>query len=297
MVKVLVLGANGYIGFAVATALRRDGHRVSGVIRNKDFVPTLQKSEIIPVIGDIKDIKSLQTHIESAAIIVDATGAYIGQELAKAVAAAGKKSGVPKRLIYTSGVLAYGDHKGEIVDETIAPAAHVPHVTHEKAVLAEKDIEGVVVRPGWVYGNDSGRYLDQYWVPNSKGEIEIHGSPDKSWGWIHIDDLADAYARIASASKSLVSGEVFDVVDDTRVTYLQLRVAMARASGTEGKVVYLPAGTDAWSQVMEATTVPSGKKIRKVLHWKPKHGTFFDDIDLYYAAWKAAVAARPKKSE
>ncbi len=51
MVGVLVLGANGYIGFNVSVALRRAGYLVYGVIRKKEAAHKLELNEIIPVIA------------------------------------------------------------------------------------------------------------------------------------------------------------------------------------------------------------------------------------------------------
>jgi len=301
MVKVLVLGAAGYIGFAVAVALRREGHRVTGVVRNKDAEILLKKNEIIPVNAELKDIKTLQPHIESAAVIIDATSNHditLATDFLQTVGNASKKSGIAKRYVYTSGILVYGDHKNEIVDETFAvpksfSRAVIEKAVIEKAVISNKDVEGVVIRPAWIYGGDSGRYISPWFEPNSKGEIDIFGNPDKSYSWAHIEDLADAYVRVVGASKSLVAGEIFDVADDTRVTYATVKIAFARAAGVEGKVVYSPALEDAWSQVCESTVLVASQKIRKVLGWKPRHGAFLDNLDLYYLAYRAH---NPKKS-
>jgi len=56
--RVFVTGATGYVGFAVATALRRTGHDVYGLTRAAAKAPHLARQEIRPVIGDIGDPKS-----------------------------------------------------------------------------------------------------------------------------------------------------------------------------------------------------------------------------------------------
>ena len=48
---------------------------------------------------------------------------------------------------------------------------------------------------------------------NDKGEIEITGNPNKSWGWIHVWDLANLYTLVAGANKALVAGEIFNALD------------------------------------------------------------------------------------
>jgi len=46
--QVFVTGATGYIGFAVATALRRHGHRVFGLARSDAKAGRLTRHEIEP---------------------------------------------------------------------------------------------------------------------------------------------------------------------------------------------------------------------------------------------------------
>jgi len=50
--SVLIIGAGGYVGFAVATYFRQKGHRVYGLIRKPEQSRRLSSEEIIPVIGD-----------------------------------------------------------------------------------------------------------------------------------------------------------------------------------------------------------------------------------------------------
>ena len=56
--QVFVTGATGYIGFAVATALRRHGHRVFGLARSDAKAARLTRHEIEPVIGDLSGPKT-----------------------------------------------------------------------------------------------------------------------------------------------------------------------------------------------------------------------------------------------
>lgn len=57
--------------------------------------------------------------------------------------------------IYTSGVLVYGDHPDEVVDESTPIHGHSLiqwRIDHEKAVVSQEKLDGIVVRPGFVYG-------------------------------------------------------------------------------------------------------------------------------------------------
>jgi nucleoside-diphosphate-sugar epimerase len=53
--KVSVTGATGYIAFNVATALRRAGHEVWGLVRRNEKARVLVRHEIRPVMGTLQE--------------------------------------------------------------------------------------------------------------------------------------------------------------------------------------------------------------------------------------------------
>jgi len=123
MVKVLVFGGAGYIGSATCLALRQAGHTVVGVSRQKS-VAELEQNEVEVAQGDINDLKTLQSKIDEANVVIDnvldsTKGFNANKDLLAAVEASAKKNG-RKRYIYTSGCLVYGDNKGKILSETDA---------------------------------------------------------------------------------------------------------------------------------------------------------------------------------
>src|SRR2546422_11592203 len=56
--QVFVTGATGYVGWSVATAFRRAGHRVWGLTRSEAKARRLAQQEIEPVVGDLGDPKT-----------------------------------------------------------------------------------------------------------------------------------------------------------------------------------------------------------------------------------------------
>lgn len=56
---------------------------------------------------------------------------------------------------------------------------------------------------------------------------------------MHIYDLANAYVLLTEAPAGSVVGQIFDVSDDTRLTYEQAQVAFARAGGVKGMSQYI----------------------------------------------------------
>src|SRR5206468_2954367 len=83
-------GATGYVGFAVASALRRAGHDVYGLTRAAAKAPQLARQEIRPVIGDIGDPKSYADTAEDCSVLVHAAFEPSASGVAKDKTAVGK---------------------------------------------------------------------------------------------------------------------------------------------------------------------------------------------------------------
>lgn len=58
--NVLVTGANGYIGNAVAKAFCRAGWKVYGLVRRQELAGDLARHEIFPLIGSPDDLSFLE---------------------------------------------------------------------------------------------------------------------------------------------------------------------------------------------------------------------------------------------
>src|SRR6266702_2157757 len=95
--QVFVTGATGYIGFAVAAALRRAGHRVWGLARSEAKARRLTQHEIDPVIGDLADPNTYLEVASDCAVLVHTA------------------------FDFTSGAWVYGDTGDRMVDETTPP--------------------------------------------------------------------------------------------------------------------------------------------------------------------------------
>ncbi len=285
--KVFVTGATGYIGRAVAEALRRRGHRVAGLVRSAAKSKTLEAREIEPVIGDMRDASGWKAAdvLIHCAVEYGADYEALDRKALDALLALGGK------VVYTSGVWQYGP--GGPFDETQAFSGKplMPWRTeHEKLVLAGK---GIVVRPGCVYGGAGG--LTGLWFQGAveKKAAPIVGEGANRWAVVHLEDLADLYVR---AAESAPSGELFNAVDASRFTVREMASAAATAAGAGGAVNALP--------FAEAEKVYGGmahglaldqhihsSKAAKRLGWKPRFNGFPGDADRFFASWQAGRQA------
>jgi len=287
MVNVLFIGT-GQIGKAAARACAEAGHRVYGVVRDEKKGVELLRMDVTPIVGDANKISTLEEAIAKCSVIVDSILVY-GQDFAAAnkailaaVAAESKKSGVKKRYIYVSGGWVYGDYPGELVEETY-PCKNPPlawRIAFEKLVITNQDVHGVVVRPSAVYGDDWGIWL-RLWQPTDK--MVLTGHHDRIVGWNHSSDVGDAIMRIVEAPNGFVCGEIFDIAEETRIQWYDLRRAIFKVAGYKVKEEEAPLDEKNYlDSLNNIRALPSAQKIRRVLGWKPRHCI----LDYLEISWK-----------
>ena len=295
--RVFVTGATGYVGFAVATALRRAGHDVYGLTRGAAKASQLARQEIHPVQGDIGDPKSYADAAEECSVLVHAAFESSASAVAKdksaidALIEAGRRGAQPKTLIFTSGVWVHGDTGGKLVDES-TPLHPIKLVAwrpaHEQMVLQAKTVRGLVIRPGCVYGGRSGLTGDWFAAALAGKPPTVVGTGHNRWAVVHGDDLADAYVR---AAESGLAGEAFDVVDRSRATVLEMATAAARALGYSGELRPTPLAEARrtmgdFADALALDQHVDARKAVRLLGWQPRHGGFVDEADVFAASWK-----------
>lgn len=297
--KVLVTGANGYIGFHVASAFRRAGHEVWGLVRSEKKAHTIAMHEIRPVIGSMQHPDSYRHIAEQCAALIHAAVDYqadtfsLDRRTMEVLLAAGTRDAQPKTVVYTSGSWVYGDTLGKTVDEStsLRPTPLVaarPDI--EQMVLKASDVRGIVIRPGCVYGRQGG--LTGMWFdgPDKGRQLQVIGNGSNHWAMVHVDDLADGYLR---AAESGLAGEIFNVTDQSSATVREMAGAVAQATGYTGQMQFVPAGEasytlDGFAECLALDQRVDSGKAARLLGWQPKHRGFIDEVDTYFQSWKAA---------
>lgn len=200
---------------AVALALRRNGHRVYGLVRDPVKGLNLAKHEITPVIGDILQPSSWTFVIESEGIDVVIDSSNVHQNMSKVLTEAkrlgearlkGLKRGPKLGFILLSGSWVHGDQPDarDIVNELTAPTpfemvAWRPAVENE--LLSSSDVlDAVVIRPTMFYGG-SGSIFSMLLAPiaaavkGGASEVRVLGRKIEL-PVIHKDDVADFTLKV-----------------------------------------------------------------------------------------------------
>jgi nucleoside-diphosphate-sugar epimerase len=199
----LVTGAAGYIGGAVAARLARGGHDVLGAVRDSTKAAGLAGRGIHAVQLDVREDRRLAAVVDEVDSVVHcAFAATEPSGIRRAIAlerqvtdtlTAGRAT-----VVYTSGI-------GVLADPGASDPVEEDHVPAEDAPMAwryalERQVVGVggrVVRPALVHGRGGNRILhDLISQSRTRGAAGFVPPGTNRLPTVHVDDLADAYARV-----------------------------------------------------------------------------------------------------
>ncbi|PCH40180.1 NAD(P)-binding protein [Wolfiporia cocos MD-104 SS10] len=295
--RVLIIGASGFIGLPVAQALVRAGHIVYGVTRSQAKVKQLAAEEIIPIVADTNNPGVWLPLVAKLDVVIEAIGGAdvrtLSAALLKATAEAAQQyrpAGAPKlAYIYTSGCWVHGDNRNEIVTDTtpitkpIDLVAWRPQV--EQLVATNPILNGIVIRPALLYGR-SGSILAMLFKRAYEGQVAWYGTPGGRYSVIHCDDLADMYVR-ATEKSSIIGGKIFDVANDMTESVDDLLQKLVEVSGAQGPYQYVQS-SNLFETAITTTTLLRPYLARALLGWQPRKASLVDHLDIYYNAWKAS---------
>jgi nucleoside-diphosphate-sugar epimerase len=284
--KVFLTGATGYIGSAVADALRGAGHEVSGLARSDAAAARLTAMGVQPVRGDFADPASVTTAARAADGVISAASTDDpATDTAAITAILDGLRGSGKPFVYTSGIWAYGDTAGRVVTET-TPATPVARVAWRSAVEREvlqaagDGVRSVVIQPAVVYGRGGG--IPAVFVRSARkhGAAKFVGSGENRWPLVHVEDLAELYVR---ALERAPAGTLLIAVTGPSVPVGDIARAASEGAGAGGKVAAWPLaearqvlGNYADALALDQQAV--SHRAETLLGWKPFRPGILDDL-------------------
>ena len=209
---VVVTGANGLVGGRVCAVLAERGVPVRAVVRRAGTAPALPGVE--EVVGEFFDVE-LAARVTQGAVGVVTTVHPMGSDRetqhrigvsGTAVMARAARDAGAARLIHVSTAAVYDRSPGAgDVDESSAlvgvDGGDYPETKRDAdAALAEIDrLTTVLLRPPAILGaGESSVWNTLRPAAIRDDESQRHTVPDKSFAWVHVDDLAAIAADLAS---------------------------------------------------------------------------------------------------
>ena len=293
--KVFLTGGSGYIGSAVALALKKAGHDVLALVRSEAKGEALKKAGVKLAVGELGNPAGYAGAAWGRAAFVHVAQDWSAQgpELDRRTISSARdllRGQVGATFIYTSGCWVQGPTDG-VADESTPtkPARAVSwRPAHEQAALemARDGIRSVVVRPGIVYGGARGGIPAMFFGTALKhGAAQTVGAGENHWPLVHIDDLAELYVRLVERAPA---GSVYYAADASRLTQREIAEAAARAAGKDGKAQpQQPDGTP-YQEALTLDQQISSEKARNDLDWRPRHESFVGEAAHFFALWHSA---------
>ena len=217
--KILITGANGFIGGSLMSYYQNNGQDVVGVdlIGNGDNI----------IEGDISQPETINQQLQECDVIIH-TAALVSNAMqdsdmwrvnvlaTRNLIQAAKEHKV-RRFVQISSIVAYGNSAEGELDETYPVHADggsyvLTKLASEHVVLSEQandDIEVVIIRPGDAYGPGSRPWIIAPLEAIAKNQFMLPENGEGFFRPIYIDDLVRG---IAMASRHPdADGEIFNL--------------------------------------------------------------------------------------
>jgi len=297
-VRVLVLGATGYIGSVVVERLAAAGHHVAALARDDG------RARLLPGVGEIRPGDLTVPSSLSAAVtpdvdaVVDVTTPTGSAAIDSAATASLLEPlrGTGRPFVYTSGIWVLGETGPDPATEDAPPrpielVRDRPSIEQMVLGSADRGIRPVVLRPGIVHGRGGGIPALLVEQARAHGRGRYVGGP-VHWPMVHVDDLADLYVRALDRAPA---ASLFHAVAEEAVPVTELAVAAARAAGVESvaEAWSLPdarAGLGSlFADALALDQACSGSRARERLGWRPRGVDAVRDLaEGSYASTRAA---------
>jgi nucleoside-diphosphate-sugar epimerase len=302
--RVLVTGADGFVGSYVCRKLIESGYLPRAGVRNVESIPDLQRA--VPGLSDFSPLGDLGANPELggplagvSAVVHLAARVHIMKDSSpnplqefrrvnvagtKSLAYAAAAAGV-RRFIFVSTIKVNGDSTSDKpfnVDMSPAPqdAYAISKWEAEKAlhsVAAESELEVVIVRPPLVYGPGvRGNFLRLMSLVDRAFPL-LWPKGENRRSMIGAENLADFLVRCVDHPKA--AGYCFLVKDSEDISTRELITRLARLLGRPLRLVPFPESLirlaasltmkkEAAGRVLDSLVIDSGRA-QQLLEWVP----------------------------
>ncbi len=279
-----MLGATGFVGGAVARHLRGAGHDVVGLARSDRAAARLAVQDISPLRADLD---AGLAKVLTAATSVDAVvvAAQLAPETETTVVSAllDTLTGSGKTFVFTSGSgVLMQRTAGAWSEDTFTeddPFTVEPLATERLAVeklvraAAERDIRGMVVRPGLIWGpGDHGHVSMIYRSVASTGAACYVGEGLNTYSHVHVDDVTRLFELVLARGAG--GGLYHAVAGETPNRWLA--EAVGRDLDRPTRSLSPAEAAAVWGEfgalIMGASSRIRAPRTREELGWAPRNG-------------------------
>ena len=239
---VLVLGARGRFGLAVARAFAAAGWRVVGQMRPDAVPPTAPGIEWRGV--DVQDAAALASAAAGTSVVVHALNpsaytneAWQAESAPMLDAAIGLSRKLGATLMLPGNVYNFGKDMPALLREDTPQQAHTVKGRVRVALeqqLSASGVRAVVIRAGDFFGAGRGSWFDLALTKQlAKGRFTYPGQGEVTTAWAYLPDLARTFVAVAERRDTLAPFEVLHFAGHalSAQSWLDALTPLARAQG------------------------------------------------------------------
>ncbi len=258
--RVLITGANGFVGRTLCAKLKCQGHTVRAAVRTESQQLDVSTQKIVSELDSQTDWSSALA--ETDVVIHLAARVHVMKDVStdplaefrkvnlygtESLARQAARAGV-KRLVYVSSIKVNGEGtEGTSYTETDIADPHDPYgVSKWEAEQAlhriadETGLEVVIVRPPLVYGPGvKGNFISLFAAIDKGYPLPLAGARNAR-SLVYVGNLVDAL--IACATRVEAAGQTYLVSDGDAVSTAELVSDIARALECKDRSFYFPPG-------------------------------------------------------
>jgi nucleoside-diphosphate-sugar epimerase len=288
--KILLFGAGGFLGSAIARNLAANGDEVSVLARDAERAATFAEDGLAPVTGDLEDISALAGAIGSADAVVFAASVPFDREwpVFEQILA---RMHAGQTFVMTSGtgVLSHETPLGEWRQETYAedepftPPPWIALRVETENKVREASAGGVrtmVVRPPQIWGlNGSKQIPALFEAVKSTGAACYIGHGLNLYTHVHVEDLAEVYRL---ALRKGVAGALYHAVAG-EACWKSLAEAVGQVMGVPARSVTIEESRRIWGDFIGPLFFGVSSRSRAVrtrdeLGWAPTRLDVVEDV-------------------
>jgi dihydroflavonol-4-reductase len=250
---ILVTGATGFTGSALAKKLIEQGHRVRALVRSESQAESVRKEGMDPIVGNLTDADSVNKAVEGSDLVYHIAAAYreslplaeleaVNVTGTRHVAEACRRHSV-KRLVHCSTVGVHGDIQNPPADENAPfdPGDNYQKTKLKGELLIRKfmgeGLPAVIFRPVGLYGPGDLRFLKLF-KGIKKGTFVMFGDGSPLYQLTYIDDVVAMV--IACGDHPAAEGRTYIVCGTPAVTLNELVSKIAAVTGSRPPRIRLP---------------------------------------------------------